>query len=65
MDKTELSEEKVSEKRHSSRSEVKADGATSDAAPRPMATIQDDDERLLARIGYRQVSQMSTSMQHS
>ena len=22
----------------------------------PMATIQDDDERLLARIGYRQVS---------
>jgi hypothetical protein len=23
--------------------------------PRPMATIEDDDERLLARIGYRQV----------
>lgn len=26
-----------------------------DAQQRVMATIQDDDERLLARIGYRQV----------
>lgn len=27
---------------------------TPDDVQRPMATIQDDDERLLARIGYRQ-----------
>src|ERR1700760_2918872 len=27
--------------------------------PSPMATIQDEDERLLARIGYRQVSHCS------
>jgi hypothetical protein len=27
----------------------------------PMATIEDDDERLLARIGYRQVSPASRS----
>jgi len=26
------------------------------ASGQPMATIQDDDERLLARIGYKQVS---------
>jgi hypothetical protein len=28
----------------------------------PMATITDDDERLLARIGYRQVSDHSLSL---
>jgi len=27
----------------------------------PMATIEDDDERLLARIGYRQVSHVTSS----
>jgi hypothetical protein len=30
--------------------------SSSDSKNLPMATIEDDDERLLARIGYRQVS---------
>lgn len=30
--------------------------SASDSRNSPMATIEDDDERLLARIGYRQVS---------
>jgi hypothetical protein len=30
--------------------------STSDSKRSPMATIENDDERLLARIGYRQVS---------
>jgi hypothetical protein len=33
-----------------------AKSAKTQDTPRPMATIEDDDERLLARIGYRQVS---------
>lgn len=31
-------------------------GSAGDSKNSPMATIEDDDERLLARIGYRQVS---------
>lgn len=38
---------------------AKGDGQA--GAP-PMATIQDDDERLLARIGYKQVSDMLASV---
>jgi hypothetical protein len=39
-----------------SKNSVKRKGEGSD---RVMATIQDDDERLLARIGYRQVRRMT------
>lgn len=35
--------------------------SASDSRNSPMATIEDDDERLLARIGYRQVSRAGTT----
>jgi hypothetical protein len=41
------------EKRSLAKSDDK--GSKSRNSPRPMATIENDDERLLARIGYRQV----------
>ncbi len=40
----------------SSSNEVKATSLTPETPP--MATIEDDDERLLARIGYKQVMDM-------
>lgn len=52
------SRSQVSNPEKSSFAQPDAQGAKKapEAAPeRPMATIEDDDERLLARIGYRQV----------
>ena len=54
MDRISQVEKKAAEKRAAAHEEVQPVYRPSNTAQRPMATIQDDDERLLARIGYRQ-----------
>ena len=54
MDRRAQGEKKGDEKQPSIRGEAVPRTQGSDAVHQPMATIQDDDERLLARIGYRQ-----------
>jgi hypothetical protein len=44
-----------------SKSDVSSPKPGDSASHRPMATIEDDDERLLARIGYRQVRDSNRS----
>lgn len=51
MDRSSQDDKKVAEKQSREVNDVKD---ISNAYQLPMATIQDDDERLLARIGYRQ-----------
>lgn len=48
-------EKKQSREQQTLRQGRNDDKAVPNAVQRPMATIQDDDERLLARIGYKQV----------
>jgi hypothetical protein len=54
MDRTPQAEKKVAEKRAATQHDIHPVHRPSNVTQRPMATIQDDDERLLARIGYRQ-----------
>ena len=54
MDRIPRAEKKVPEKQAAAQQGVQPVHQSSNVIQQPMATIQDDDERLLARIGYRQ-----------
>lgn len=54
MDRSSHSEKKGGARHYNHEQEITAGQSNQGAAHSSMATIQDDDERLLARIGYRQ-----------